>query len=99
MVCPEINTIVMEKQAPVKQLYIHPKETYEIESESLEAHVAICSERYYAIHQHIQDTEVRVCERIDYNSAAISRLERIFFWGLGATFVTLLGGVVATLLK
>ena len=89
----------MEKQAPVKQLYIHPKETYEIESESLEAHVAICSERYFAIHQHLQESEGRLSQKIETNSAQISRIEKVVIWSMGAIFVTLLGSILAIVLK
>ena len=82
-----------------KKLHVHTGETYDIESESLEAHVAICGERYLAIHQHLQDCEVRLCDKIDNNSNQITRLERVFFWGIGAIFVTLLGGILTALLN
>ena len=82
-----------------KRLHVHSGETYDIESENLEAHVAICSERYLAIHQHLQDCEARLTDKIDNNSGQISRLEKVFFWGIGAIFVTLLGGILTALLN
>lgn len=82
-----------------KRLHVHSGETYDIESENLEAHVAICSERYLAIHQHLKDCEARLTDKIDNNSGQISRLEKVFFWGIGAIFVTLLGGILTTLLN
>ena len=37
-------------RSDIKKLYVHAGDTYDVETESLEAHVAICSERYFAIH-------------------------------------------------
>jgi len=85
----------------VKSLHSIPGEnpTYPIESESLEAHVAICSERYLQIHQHLQETEYRLSTKIESNATQISKLEKVVIWGIGAIFVTLLSGVVAIVLK
>jgi len=83
----------------IQKLYTHPSETYDIETESLEAHVAICSERYFAIHQHLQDSEGRLSIKIDTNTAQISRMEKLVFWGIGAIFITLLGSILAVILK
>ena len=80
----------MAEQQP-KRFHVHSGETYEIESESLEAHVAICSERFLAVQQHLQDCEVRLTDKIDNNSSQIIRLEKVFFWGIGAIFVNLFG--------
>ena len=89
----------MADDPKVKKLYVHSGDTYDIEAESLEAHVAICSERYGALHQHIEDSEERLTEKIDNNSSQITRLEKVFFWGIGAVFVTLLGATLTTLFK
>ena len=89
----------MADDPKVKKLYVHSGDTYDIESESLEAHVAICSERYGALHQHLEDSETRLTEKIDNNSNQISRLERVFFWGIGAVFITLLGSMFTIILK
>jgi len=89
----------MADDPKVKKLYVHSGDTYDIEAESLEAHVAICAERYGALHQHIEDSETRLVEKIDNNSNQISRLERVFFWGIGAVFITLLGSMFTIILK
>ena len=89
----------MADDPKVKKLYVHSGDTYDIEAESLEAHVAICSERYGALHQHLEDSESRLTEKIDNNSDQISRLERVFFWGIGAVFITLLGSMFTIILK
>jgi len=89
----------MADDPKVKKLYVHSGDTYDIEAESLEAHVAICSERYSALHQHLEDSETRLTEKIDNNSNQISRLERVLFWGVGAVFVTLLGAMFTFLFK
>jgi hypothetical protein len=89
----------MADDPKVKKLYVHSGDTYDIEADSLEAHVAICSERYGALHQHIDDSETRLTEKIDNNSNQITRLERVFFWGIGAVFITLLGAMLSTIFK
>ena len=89
----------MADDPKVKKLYVHSGDTYDIEAESLEAHVAICSERYFAIHQHLQDSEGRLSIKIDTNTAQISRMEKLVFWGIGAIFITLLGSILAVILK
>ena len=86
-------------RSDVKKLYVHTGDTYEVETESLEAHVAICSERYIAIHQHLQDSESRLSQKIETNSAQISRIEKVVIWSMGAIFVTLLGSILAIVLK
>ena len=50
-------------KSDVKKLKVHAGDTYDVETESLEAHVAICSERYFAIHQHLQESEVRLSQK------------------------------------
>lgn len=89
----------MAEDPKVKKLYVHSGDTYDVESESLEAHVAICSERYAALHQHIEDSEEKISQKIEVNTDHIQRLERVLFWGIGAVFVTLLGSVFAILFK
>ena len=89
----------MADDPKVKKLYVHAGDTYDVESESLEAHVAICSERYSALHQHIEDTEDRLMDQVKQNSSHIQRLEKVLFWGIGAIFVTLLGAVLTIIIK
>jgi|TARA_Y100000310_G_scaffold338507_1_gene428322 hypothetical protein len=86
-------------RSDVKKLYVHAGDTYDVETESLEAHVAICSERYFAIHQHLQESESRLSQKIETNSAQISRIEKIVIWSMGAIFVTLLGSILAVILR
>lgn len=86
-------------RSDVKKLYVHAGDTYDVETESLEAHVAICSERYFAIHQHLQESESRLSQKIETNSAQISRIEKVVVWSMGAIFVTLLGSILAIVLK
>jgi len=86
-------------RSDVKKLYVHAGDTYDVEAESLEAHVAICSERYYAIHQHLQDSEARLTSKIETNSAQVSRIEKIVVWSMGAIFVTLLGSILAVVIR
>jgi hypothetical protein len=86
-------------RSDVKKLYVHAGDTYDVETESLEAHVAICSERYFAIHQHLQDSEARLTSKIEMNSAQVSRIEKIVVWSMGAIFVTLLGSILAVVLR
>ena len=86
-------------RSDVKKLYVHAGDTYDVEAESLEAHVAICSERYYAIHQHLQDSEARLTSKIEINSAQVSRIEKIVIWSMGAIFVTLLGSILAVVIR
>ena len=86
-------------RSDVKKLYVHTGDTYEVETESLEAHVAICSERYFAIHQHLQDSEARLTSKIETNSAQVSRIEKIVVWSMGAIFVTLLGSILAVVIR
>jgi len=86
-------------RSDVKKLYVHTGDTYDVETESLEAHVAICSERYFAIHQHLQESEARLAQKIETNSAQISRIEKVVVWSMGAIFVTLLGSILAVVLK
>ena len=86
-------------RSDVKKLYVHTGDTYDVETESLEAHVAICSERYFAIHQHLQDSEARLASKIEMNSAQVSRIEKIVIWSMGAIFVTLLGSILAVVLR
>ena len=86
-------------RSDVKKLYVHTGDTYDVETESLEAHVAICSERYFAIHQHLQESEARLAQKIETKSAQISRIEKVVVWSMGAIFVTLLGSILAVVLK
>ena len=86
-------------RSDIKKLYVHTGDTYDVETESLEAHVAICSERYFAIHQHLQESEGRLSQKIETNSAQISRIEKVVIWSMGAIFVTLLGSILAIVLK
>ena len=86
-------------RSDVKKLYVHAGDTYDVETESLEAHVAICSERYFAIHQHLQESEGRLTQKIETNSAQISRIEKVVVWSMGAIFVTLLGSILAVVLR
>jgi hypothetical protein len=86
-------------KSDVKKLHVHAGDTYDVETESLEAHVAICSERYFAIHQHLQESEVRLSQKIEINSAQVSRIEKIVVWSMGAIFITLLGSILAVVLK
>jgi hypothetical protein len=86
-------------KSDVKKLKVHAGDTYDVETESLEAHVAICSERYFAIHQHLQESEVRLSQKIEINSAQVSRIEKIVIWSMGAIFITLLGSILAVVLK
>jgi cell division protein FtsL len=86
-------------KSDVNKLSVHAGDTYDIETESLDAHVAICSERYFAIHQHLQESEVRLSQKIEINSAQISRIEKVVIWSMGAIFITLLGSILAVILK
>ena len=86
-------------RSDVKKLYVHTGDTYDVETESLEAHVAICSERYFAIHQHLQESEARLSQKIETNSAQVSRIEKIVVWSMGAIFITLLGSTLSVVLK
>ena len=86
-------------RSDVKKLYVHAGDTYDVETESLEAHVAICSERYFAIHQHLQESEGRLTQKIETNSAQISRIEKVVVWSMGAIFITLLGSILAVVLR
>ena len=86
-------------RSDVKKLYVHTGDTYDVETESLEAHVAICSERYFAIHQHLQESEARLSQKIETNSAQVSRIEKIVIWSMGAIFITLLGSILSVVLK
>ena len=86
-------------RSDVKKLYVHTGDTYDVETESLEAHVAICSERYFAIHQHLQESEARLSQKIEINSAQVSRIEKIVIWSMGAIFITLLGSILAVVIK
>ena len=86
-------------KSDVNKLHVHKGDTYDVETESLEAHVAICSERYFAIHQHLQESEVRLSQKIEINSAQVSRIEKIVIWSMGAIFITLLGSILAVVLK
>ena len=86
-------------RSDVKKLYVHAGDTYDVETESLEAHVAICSERYFAIHQHLQESEGRLTQKIETNSMQVSRIEKIVIWSMGAIFVTLLGSILAVVIR
>ena len=86
-------------RSDIKKLYVHAGDTYDVETESLEAHVAICSERYFAIHQHLQESEARLSQKIEINSAQVSRIEKIVIWSMGAIFITLLGSILAVVIK
>lgn len=89
----------MADDPKVKKLYVSAGDTYDIESDSLEAHVAICSERYAALHQHIEDSETRLMDQVKQNTVQIGRLEKVLFWGIGAIFVTLFTAVLTIIIK
>ena len=85
-------------------------QTYDIEKESLEAHIAIEAERWYSLNskidnvhkqlsQDITSNKTEVLQATQENNRNINKLERIIIWAMGSIFLTVLGAVVTVVLR
>ena len=90
----------MEPKNPFTNIPNHLRhgDIYDIEKQNLEAHVAICVQRYNALHQHIQDGHDKLCLKIDTNTSQISQLQKAVFWCMGVLFVTLFGAIITQII-